>query len=137
MMNYSIELRKIIVSEYQYLRRTTGWDMLEDSVVKSALENDLFSVCIVHEKKTIGIGRVVGDGAIYFYIQDIIVHPDYQKQGVGKLIMDQVESYLEKAANSNSFIGLMAADGVKDFYKKYGYSERPDNRPGMFKIIKS
>ena len=50
--------------------------------------------------------------------------------------MENVEEYLSKTANNNSFIGLMAAEGVKEFYYKFGYKERPDSRPGMFKVVK-
>ena len=136
MKNFKVEIRKIRTSEYQSLRQTTGWDEIEDAKVKVALEKDLFSVCVLDSGKVIGVGRVIGDGAIYFYIQDIIVSPQYQKQGIGRLIMENIESYLSEKTNENSFIGLMAAEGVKEFYKKYGYAERPVNRPGMYKVIK-
>lgn len=110
--------------------------MLEDWVVKKALKNDLYSVCVFDENNLIGIGRVIGDGGIYFYIQDVIVHPDYQGKGVGKTIMERIELFLRGKADNNSFIGLMAAEGVKDFYRGFGYEERAENRPGMYKIIK-
>lgn len=136
MKNYHLEIRKIKVDEYQSLRNTTGWDSIADEVVKKALKNDLFSVCVLDGEKIIGMGRVIGDGAIYFYIQDVIVHPDHQGKGVGKQMMNSIEKYLEKETNINSFIGLMAAEGVKEFYEKYGYLERPAGRPGMFKVVK-
>ncbi|MEG9328136.1 GNAT family N-acetyltransferase [Salinimicrobium catena] len=136
MNNYRLEIRKLKTEEYQLLRQTTGWDPIAEEVVGKALENDLFSVCVFNDEKMIGMGRVLGDGAIYFYIQDVIVHPDFHGRGIGKLIMDSIEEYLKKTTNQNSFVGLMAAEGVKDFYKKYGYQERPAGRPGMFKLIK-
>lgn len=109
--------------------------MLDDGVVKMALENDLFSIIIFDGNLPVGMGRVIGDGGIYFYIQDIIVHPEYQKSGIGKLIMERIEAFLSKSAPKNAFIGLMAAEGVKEFYHKFGYKERPENGPGMFKRI--
>ncbi|HAQ62185.1 TPA: GNAT family N-acetyltransferase [Candidatus Delongbacteria bacterium] len=135
-MKYLIESRKIEVDEFQQMRKTTGWVMLEDSVVERGLERDLHSVCVSDNGKLIGVGRVIGDGAMYFYIQDIIVIPEYQKKGIGRLIMENIEDYIQKKAFNNSFIGLMAANGVKGFYTRYGFIERPDNRPGMSKLIK-
>lgn len=134
--NYRIESRKIKVSEYQTLRQTTGWDPIENEQVKKALSQDLFAVCVLDNDKPIGMGRVIGDSAIYFYIQDVIVDPGYQAKGIGKLIMDSIEDYLAKETNNNSFIGLMAAEGVMLFYEQFGYKKRPDDRPGMFKVIK-
>ena len=134
--NFSIVKRKIKVCEYQSLRQTTGWGFIENDVVEKALEKDLFSVCVLDNDKPVGMGRVIGDGAIYFYIQDVIVDPGYQNKGIGKLIMESIEDYLAKNSNNNSFIGLMAAEGVTQFYEQFGYQKRPDNRPGMFKTIK-
>ena len=136
MRNIRIEYRKISVEEYQCLRETTDWFQLEDHVVEKSLNNDLFSICVFDGDRLVGMGRLVGDGAIYFYIQDIIVTPDYQNRGIGTIIMNEIESYLEINTYNNSFIGLMAADGVQGFYHKFGYKERDLNRPGMSKLVK-
>lgn len=134
--NFSIVKRKIEVCEYQSLRQTTGWGSIENDVVEKALDKDLFSVCVLESEQIVGMGRVIGDGAIYFYIQDVIVDPGYQNKGIGKLIMESIEDYLAKNSNNNSFIGLMAAEGVTQFYEQFGYQKRFDDRPGMFKTIK-
>lgn len=136
MSNYHVEIRKLRVSEYQTLRKTTGWDSIKDDIVSKALARDLFSICVLNKNEVVGMGRIIGDGAIYFYVQDVIVVPKYKGKGIGKLIMDNIEFFLNKNANNNSFIGLMAAEGVKDFYHKFGYIERPENKPGMCKMIK-
>ena len=134
-MEYSIEERKISTEEYQCIRASTNWGKLENKVVEKALKNDLYSVCITHENKLIGIGRVVGDGAIYFYVQDVIVITQYRSKGIGRLIMENIEKYISANTSRNSFVGLMAAEGVINFYKKFSYKERPINRPGMYKLI--
>ncbi len=131
-----IEYRNPITKEYKLLRDSTNWSKLDIKIIKKGLSKSLFSVCILHEKNITGMGRVVGDGSIYFYIQDVIVLPEFQKKGIGKLIMGEIMKYLEKTANNNSFIGLMAAEGVSGFYRKYNFSERPDSKPGMYLIWK-
>ena len=136
MKAFELEIRPIEVEEYQSLRASTGWEEIEDAHAEQALQRDLFSVCVMNENQIIGIGRVIGDGAIYFYIQDVIVLPEFQKFGIGKLIMNQIEDYLNEQAPNNAFIGLMAAVGVQRFYEKFGYAKRPDGRPGMYKMMK-
>ena len=42
---------------------------------------------IYDEEKIIGLGRIVGDGAISYVVNDIMVYLEYQGQGIGKLIM--------------------------------------------------
>ena len=134
-MNIKIQQRNPEVSEYQLLRKSAGWPVLSDEVVKKGLEGSLFSVCFLVGGKIAGAGRIVGDGAIYFYIQDVIVIPEYQKTGLGDMIMEELESWLQDNASENSFIGLMAAEGVKEFYTRFGYEVRAENQPGMFKIM--
>ena len=135
-MSIRIEKNKLNVKDYQSIRATTDWYMLEEKVVEKALKNDLFSICVYEEDKLIGIGRIIGDGFMYFYVQDVIVVPEYQKKGIGRIIMDNIEAYLMKVTNNNSFVGLMAAQGAKRFYEKYGYKIRSESKPGMFKVIK-
>ena len=134
MDEYILIERSPTVEEYQRLREAVGWGKLDTEAVETGLRNSLFSVCVIYKDEVIGCGRVVGDGGIYFYIQDIIVLPKFQKQGIGKRIMDAVMSHLSSHAPPNAFIGLMAAKGVSRFYEKYGFVERPPNRPGMFQI---
>jgi len=122
------------VEEYQRLREAVGWDSVDAEATETGLRNALFSVCLTYKGEVIGCGRVVGDGGIYFYIQDIIVLPEFQGKGLGRRIMDAVVGYLDSHAHPNAFIGLMAAKGVSRFYERYGFSERPPDRPGMFRI---
>ena len=61
--------------------------------------------------------------------------PQYQGNGIGKRIMDDVITYIEENVASGSFVGLMAAKGVSGFYGKYGFRERPSDGPGMFRIM--
>ena len=134
-MNIKIERRNPSVSEYQLLRDSTNWEKLSDEVVKKGMEASLFSVCFMVGGEIAGAGRIVGDGAIYFYIQDVIVLPEFQKTGLGDMIMQELEEWLEENTHENSFVGLMAAEGVEEFYNRFGYEKRENSKPGMFKMI--
>ena len=131
---YVLVERSPTVKEYQRLREAVGWGNMDFEATEVGLRNSLYSVCAMYKDEVIGCGRVVGDGGLYFYIQDIIVLPKFQRQGIGKRIMDAVMSYLSSHARPNAFIGLMAAKGVFKFYEKYKFVERPSDRPGMFRI---
>ena len=76
------------------------------------------------------MGRVVGDGAMYFYIQDVIVDPYYQQVGIGSVVMEYIEHYLSVSAKKGSTIGLLAAKEKEAFYAKYGYIKRPNDSLG-------
>ena len=76
------------------------------------------------------MGRIVGDGAMYFYIQDVIVDPSYQNSGIGSALMEKIERYLSVSAKKGSTIGLLAAKGKEAFYARYNYIIRPNNSLG-------
>lgn len=121
--------------EYALLRREVGWDAVDPAAVEAGLEGALYSVCIESpEGELLGCARVAGDGGIYFYLQDVIVRPPYQGEGLGDRLMGAVMEFVASEAGENSFVGLMAAKGVASFYRRYGFQERPAGRPGMYRM---
>lgn len=123
------------LAEYRELREAVGWGNGDREAQQFGLNNALYSVCLVCQNKVIGGGRVVGDGGNYFYVQDIIVLPAYQGCGLGRRIMDAVMGYVNVHARSGAFVALMAAKGVGPFYERYGFKERPPDRPGMWFLV--
>jgi ribosomal protein S18 acetylase RimI-like enzyme len=94
MVEYELVYQTIPIADYQRLRQAVGWNVVDDDSTKHA------------------------------YIQDIIVQPDHQKKGIGRMIMDAVMNYLKAHAAENALIGLMAAQGMREFYVKYRFAER-------------
>lgn len=123
-------------TEYRRLRRLVGWPDVDRSTADKALRKSIFSVCALYEEGVVGFGRVIGDGALYFYIQDVIVHPAFQRRGVGSLIMESILSFLDSQKKSGSFAGLMTSRGLANFYGKFGFQSRPLDKPGMFLVSK-
>ncbi len=122
------------VEEYLALREAVGWGRLDEQMTARGLARALFTVCLVHEGNVIGCGRVIGDGGLYYYLQDIIVLPAFQGKGLGKRLMKAIMAYLEEHAHPDAFVGLMAAKDVSDFYTQFGFTVRPPERPGMFRL---
>jgi ribosomal protein S18 acetylase RimI-like enzyme len=123
------------VSSYTLLRDTTGWETLPDIVIETGLRNSLFGVSVFDGDQIVGCGRVIGDGAMYAYIQDCIVLPEYQGLGIGSQIMGYLMDYITTQLPKSVFIGLMAARDAAGFYEKLGFIRRPPDRPGMFKEL--
>jgi GNAT superfamily N-acetyltransferase len=136
---FTVKLECPLIEEFIQLRLIVGWDELDKNLVKNSLANSLFHVVIRNKTQLIAMGRVVGDGAMYFYIQDIIVDPNYQNLGLGTIVMDNIEEYLTKVAKTGSTIGLLSAKGKESFYSRYGYITRPNLSlgNGMCRFVKN
>lgn len=125
------------IDAFNMLRTAVGWSAVDNSVLTISFENTLYGVSLEADGQIIGFGRIIGDG-LYFYIQDVIVHPKHQGQGLGKILMQNLMDYLKANCPLNSFIGLMAAKGKDLFYEKFGFIPRPNEQygPGMFMLWK-
>ena len=123
--------------EYIALRNHANWGEISKQTAEHSLKNSLFSVCAEYNNKIIGMGRVIGDGYLYFYVQDIVVYEKYRRQGVASKIMEIIMDYIVSKAEKGSVVGLMSAKGVEGFYKKFGFFERPDEKfgAGMMKFL--
>lgn len=117
-------------NEYNNLRRSVFWPEYELYDIEQSLSSSLYSVCCYHNENIIGYGRIIGDVKLCFYIQDIIVTPEYQKLGIGTEIMERIMSFITKNSVKNSVVGLMAAKGREDFYSKFGFDKRPSELYG-------
>jgi len=127
------------VTDFMLLREKVGWGNISKELAQKSLANSLFHIVITTQNNIVAMGRILGDGAMYYYIQDVIVDPEYQKQGLGHMLMKEIEKYLLKHAKLGATISLLAAKGKEDFYQHYGYIPRPndDLGNGMCKFIKS
>lgn len=137
-MEITIIHRLPTIEEYNALRRSVGWPLFEAETVMTSLKNTLFSAVATNEfGEAVGMGRVLGDNGIYFHIQDVIVRPEYQGEGVGRGVMTALLSYIDRHSVSNTNIGLMCSKGREAFYKEFGFTERPSDKfgSGMIRIV--
>ena len=130
---YQVVEKVVSVDDFLRLREVSGLTPRSYDAAKRGLPNSLFGVQVIADDHTVGMGRVVGDGALNFEIVDIAVEPDYQGKGIGRLIMQSIMDYLEREAPKGAYITLMA--DVPALYEKFGFKlSRPESE-GMF-IIK-
>lgn len=128
------------VNTYLELRKSVNWKNLSLEQAELALKNSIFTICAYDGEKAIGMGRIVGDGVVVAYIQDLVVRPDNQKEGVGRVIIERLVDYVKetKLSDSEIMLCLMCAKGRENFYKKFNFIARPTDNlgPGMIQYIK-
>lgn len=131
----------ITVDEYLELRRRVDWRRLSVAQAQKALDNSLFTVKAYDEEsgQPVGMGRIVGDGSVICYIQDLIVVPESQGRHIGTMLMDRLKAYAESLREENTtlMLCLMCAKGREPFYIKQGFTARPTDSlgPGMITYL--
>jgi GNAT superfamily N-acetyltransferase len=109
-------------AEYEMLCREVGWDHLVDfDLADKALGNSLFAVVAELDGEIVGAARVVGDGVTSFYVQDVIVLPRLQRQGVGAALMARVLTWIKANAPPLAMVRLFTAAAAESFYRRLGF----------------
>ena len=129
-MNYQIIEKLPSPEEFIQLRQLVRWGIPGRDVIVKALPNSLYCICAVADAEIIGMARIIGDGGLAYYIQDVIIKPEYQRQGIGTALMNKIMEYIRVHAKNNTVIGLMAAKGKEPFYERYGFTVRPNDNLG-------
>jgi len=118
------------VREYNRLRRDAGWPEMDPGTVEGCLPRSLHVVCAYQGQEIVGVGRVVGDGGLCFYIQDVIVLKSHQGRGIGAGLMDRIMDFIAARSVRDTYVGLMSAVGKEAFYHRYGFTSRPTEKLG-------
>ena len=72
-------------------------------------------------------GRIIGSVRAYLedgtcYIGRLIVHPEFQNQGIGKKLMSMAEELAKD--NNCSRVRVISGIGVRQYYYKQGYKKK-------------
>ena len=131
----TLEENKLAVSDYLMLRKKVGWKKLSEDQAKKALDNSLYILTARLDGELVGMGRIVGDGSVICYVQDLIVAPDAQGKKVGSTILKKLTDYVNglRETGTEMMFCLMCAKGRETFYEKHGFTARPTDNlgPGM------
>lgn len=127
------------VNTYLELRSKVHWIELNRQQAQMALNNSLKIITVYDDGQPIGMGRIVGDGAVISYIQDLIIIPEYQGKHIGSMLIEKLIEYVNSITinNSRMMLCLMCAKGREIFYEKHGFIARPTDElgPGMIQYI--
>jgi len=125
--------------DFCMLKQSAGWGRATQAQADLALKNSLFTLVALEDNQVIAMGRLVGDGFLICYIQDVIVLPGFQGKGIGKLITRRLIEFAENNGlpDTRVKIGLSAAKDKEGFYEKLGFTARPDENkgPGMEMVV--
>ena len=122
----------ITPEEYMDLRRMVGWMEFPLEEAKNCVENAYMVICVRDDDKAIGVVRFLWGGGYVAFLSDVIVAPEYQKQGIGKKLVESVIQRIKDDMKPGFKVklNLNAAKGKEPFYEKLGFKVRPNEDTG-------
>lgn len=73
------------------------------------------------DEKLVGLARALSDLVYVTYLADLVVHENYQQQGIGKKLIDLTQAQ----AAPDCMLVLLAAPLANDYYPKLGFTHNP------------
>jgi catechol 2,3-dioxygenase-like lactoylglutathione lyase family enzyme/GNAT superfamily N-acetyltransferase len=113
------------VSEYQELTKAVGWNIKGKEQTEMVLRAPLFAA-VAEDSKTnniIGCVLLLGDNASFYYVKDMMVHPDFQSKQIGSALMSKLNEWIERNAPDDVLIGLYTGKNLAPFYRRFGFKE--------------
>ncbi|KAF2741401.1 hypothetical protein EJ04DRAFT_507214, partial [Polyplosphaeria fusca] len=126
--------------DYHDLRKLAGMTPPPMEVVPQALASSFASFVVFErshmlddstpapDQRAVGMGRLIGDGALFLQLVDVAVLPEHQGKGLGRRIMETTNDYIDRHS-PQAYVSLVAEPMGQGLYTQYGYE---DTKPSEF-----
>jgi ribosomal protein S18 acetylase RimI-like enzyme len=116
--------------EYRAILRAVEWRLPDrpDATLQSALATTWNVTARSATGELIGLARVLDDGALYASVWDVIVRPEYQRQGIGRALMTEVLAHTA----DRYLVSLISTAAGEALYRQEGFQERDLRSTAMF-----
>jgi GNAT superfamily N-acetyltransferase/uncharacterized glyoxalase superfamily protein PhnB len=114
------------IKEYLNLISAVGWSSsMNDATVQVFLSAAVFAVVAEDtlNGNVVGCAFLLGDNASFYYVKDVMVHPDWQGKRVGTALMQALTRWLENNATNNALVGLYTGENLTPFYQQFGFAQ--------------
>ena len=129
-----IEIRdnQLRAEDFIALFAAAGWGDVPYAMAQTALENSYATFSVHRDGQVIAMARLLGDGAMAFFLKDFVIEPTFQGRGAGRRLLAHIEEYIRSQLQPGwtGYLQLVSAKGKEAFYCKAGYVLHPHGHSG-------
>lgn len=121
-IKYKLE-KNLSSSQVENLYSDAQWSAytMDINQLMRGIQNSLDVISAWHGDKLVGLIRTIGDQETIIYIQDILVHTAFRRQGIGRALMKLI---IEKYKSVRQLILLTDNQpSQKAFYENLGFED--------------
>ena len=133
MKQWNVKYNELTAEEFCELWSSVWGDPPSLAQTELAMAHTLFRVSVFDGDRIIAMGRMIGDMGLDYYIKDVVVRPEYQGQGIGRLLIDELLRYVRDhgVKGTGVFVELCAMPDKMPFYQKLGFDTNEAQRMKM------
>ena len=125
-----IKHNELTAEEFIFLWETVWGDGPSLEQTRLAMEHTLFRVSIYDGNEIVAMARMIGDIGLDYYIKDVVVKPEYQGKGIGRLLINELLKFIKEngVKDTEIFVELCAMPDKIPFYEKFGFDANEAQR---------
>ncbi len=122
-----IQTDTIAPEDFLRFRTIVGWTPIAMEQIENGLRNSAKMICLKDGDTAVAMARLIWDGGYQAQLCDVMVLPEYQRQGLGRLMVTHLVDWLTAQLKPGWSIklNLSAAPDKEPFYEKLGFRRRP------------
>ena len=130
MSNWIIKHNELTAEEFCKLWASVWGEPPSLAQTRLAMDHTLFRVSVFDGDRVIAMARMLGDMGLDYYIKDVVVRPEYQGQGIGRLLINELLLFIQAhgVPGTAIFVELCAEPDKMPFYEKFGFDHNEDQR---------
>ena len=113
--------RSVSIDDVLHLYQAVGWTNYtnQPQMLSQSLTHSLAVYLARDGEKIVGLVRLIGDGFSSVFVQDLLVLPSYQRQGIGSTLMKQALSDYKDAYQVQ--LATEETEKTLGFYRSLGF----------------
>lgn len=138
MSDLIVKRNELSAEQFRELWETVWDDPPGLEQTRLAMKNTLFRVSVFDGEEIVAMARVIGDLGLNYYIKDVVVKPNYQRRGIGKMMIKELLDFINAHGVSETgiFVELCAMPDKIPFYEKMGFDFNEARRLKMMYKVK-
>lgn len=130
MRELTVKYNELSAEEFISLWETVWGQAPTLEQTRLAMEHTLFRVSFYDGDKIVAMARVIGDMGLNYYIKDVVVRPEYQNKGIGRMLINELLKYINDNGikDTDIFVELCAMPDKIPFYEKFGFDANEAQR---------
>lgn len=111
---------QVSANDISSLREAVGRNQLK-SCYQDPRMTSFVHIAAYEKDQLVGFVDSVSNGVTDAYIQDLMVHPDFQGKGIGTELMNRIIALLKEKQIFT--ISVIYEERLKEFYRRFGFFE--------------